>query len=309
MADKKDKVEEVENGSSDSDNTGGGDDAGTGGGELGADLGPTGDGNGTLVGGSGGSSGDGGDGSGVSGDLFGEGEPGGGDSLGDQGGLGTVQSGDPGDGPKRGPGRPRGSGKRSGRSRATGTGSNSGGGDGSKQRADGYFSGLGSDAPREVKPEELGEDKEDFAKFSKGEKQKFAADVLTAAFDMVASVTGSPHWKLASREASDLAKAILDVIETFPAKQSKKLEKYLKEYAPYISLLMVGFTIVYPRALYTYGANGNNSGRASNPGDFAASGSGSSGEVPNRKGTGMGSQPSGYDGSDVVQTYFGQYFQ
>lgn len=287
-----------------------------------ADTGPTGDGDGASVGGSDGSDGDGGvggidggDGSGDSGlggvEIVGDGgpvaepEPAGGssDGIGD----GTV---------KRGRGRPRGSVKRgSGASRATGGGA----GSGDKRSGIGSIfdsvdtgqdppSSIGP-APKKVDANEVGGG-DDYKAFTKTEAQRLLAGVLDAIFKAVGHLTKGEHWPLEAKEAADLAKAILDVSETLPKKQSQRLQKLMKEYAPYISLITVAGAIIYPRVAYAYLERD----RAANPDNYypggsAEDGAGASGAGSNQGGGGLGSRAGRSRTPNDAETYFAHIFE
>lgn len=280
------------------------------GGNIGADFGAVGVGNGAS-GGDGGDSGDGdgersGSGSGGDSDSIG----GGGNGLGDSGGVEFTPGGSGGDdgvAPRRKRGRPRKQ-RDDGRNRATGTDAGTGTGHSGKRKSGGLFGDFQENAPRSVKPDQVFEDKSDFLKFTKSEKQKFAAEVLGSLFLIPANLLNAPHWELSGKESADLAKAILDVIETFPAKQSKKVEKLLKEYAPYISLLMVGFAVVYPRVMFTYESRITAGSGAGRSGSRSESVAGNSGSIPFEKGDQQSRGRGGLESQNDVEAYFGHIF-
>lgn len=65
---------------------------------------------------------------------------------------------------------------------------------------------------------------------------------------MIAQGLKQEHWKLRDSEALDLAKATWECLKTLPSKQNKKLEKWLKEWSPWIKLAMVAAAVMGPRA-------------------------------------------------------------
>jgi hypothetical protein len=73
------------------------------------------------------------------------------------------------------------------------------------------------------------------------------AGVLQGLFFVPAQALGHKHWVLTATEAVELAKAIYDCLGTLPAKQSKKVDKFLKEYAPLVKLAIVGGSITLSR--------------------------------------------------------------
>jgi hypothetical protein len=58
-------------------------------------------------------------------------------------------------------------------------------------------------------------------------------------FYIVASFTQQKHWLLTKTEAIELGKASWDLIKSGPEKKSKRLEKFLKDHAPWIKFAMV----------------------------------------------------------------------
>lgn len=65
---------------------------------------------------------------------------------------------------------------------------------------------------------------------------------------MIAQGLKQDHWKLRDSEALELAKATWECVKTLPSKQNKKLEKWLKEWSPWIKLAMVAAAVMGPRA-------------------------------------------------------------
>lgn len=108
------------------------------------------------------------------------------------------------------------------------------------------FRGLDQGDPVEVK-ESLFENSE-LGKLSKGETVEYLAAIAKALFYIPANLLGQDHWQLTNKEAVELADAVLGVLKTLPSKQTKKVDKFLKEYAPLIRLAMVAGLIVYSRA-------------------------------------------------------------
>lgn len=222
---------------------------GAGAGIDGADVGPLGGGNGATIGGSGGSSDDSGGSSDGGGASNGPGGERGGDSLGREsgdiqapGGNSGDSGGNVGSAPKRGRGRPR-------RDRGNSvTGGNGGRANSSSGNVLGsQISDLGKQKEPKRVPDEVFEE-QDFSKLTKSEIEEMAAKVLQGLFFMIAGLLKQEHWQLSNTEAVQLGKATWDCVKTLPTKQNKRLEKLLKEYAPWIKLLMVSATILGGRA-------------------------------------------------------------
>ena len=212
--------------------------AGAGSGVDRSDLGPVGSGNGATSGGSPGSGGasgaSGGNGLGFEGGSV---EAPGGSSGDDSGNSGLGDRG------KRGRGRPR---KLDGGNRASGRNNSGAGSGGPGQKAPGLVD-LGSNPDPKKVPDSVFEEK-DLSKLSKGEIQEVAAKLLQAVFFAISQALGQEHWQLTNREAVELGAALWDCVKTLPAKQSKRIDKFLKEYAPWLKLAMVGTSILGARA-------------------------------------------------------------
>ncbi len=91
----------------------------------------------------------------------------------------------------------------------------------------------------------------DLSKLTKSELEQAAAGVLQGLFYMIAGAIKQPHWQITEKEAVELAKAVLGCVKSLPSKQSKKIDKFLKENAPYIKLLMVSGGIFIGRISYS----------------------------------------------------------
>lgn len=253
MADEPEKVnaEDAENGGriGDSGNSGDGT-SGDAGAVNRADAGAIGDGNGASIGGSPGSDGDGGGSPGNSGASPGPGGERDGDGVGRESGSGAATVGDPGPGiggdsggVKRGRGRPR---KLDGRNSSTGS-AGSRAATGSQNKQDPELVDLGSQKDPKSVPDSVFEP-EDLSKLSKSEIATAIAALLQGVFLMVAQGLKQEHWKLRDGEALELAKATWECLKTLPSKQNKKLEKWLKEWSPWIKLAMVAAAVMGPRA-------------------------------------------------------------
>lgn len=226
--------------------------SGTGSGIDGEDFGPVGSGNEPTSGGSSGSSGSGGASSADSGASGGSSGESSGNGLGREsgdipapGGIAADSPGSDAAAPRRGRGRPR----RDRSDRASG--GNDSGTDSRGQNVKGSrLADLGSQKePKAVDDKVF--DESDLSKLSKSEIVEMVAKVLQGIFYMIAGALKQEHWLLTNREAADLGAATWECFKTLPTKQNKKLEKWLKEYAPYVKLLMVGGAIIGGRAAYS----------------------------------------------------------
>lgn len=281
---------------------------------------PSGVGDGTSDGGSRGSDGDGGasagnggDGGSDSGERVGDGV---GNSVGSSGASGNDgdATGEPSGEPvKRRVGRPRGSGRNRSRSSA---------GDGNANGSAGNASGLfGNDVtgsarsvndgpePKKVNAKDLGLD-DDFADFTKDQKTKFLASILTALFQILASSLRQEHWNLVPKEATDLAKAMLDLIGTLPKKQRERILKATAQYAPLFAMATTLGAIAIPRMAYSYelrehaGTKRTSGNRAGSSTTSAGTDAGSRDPDVNFDGSGMGGAARSADAS----SYFGNLF-
>jgi hypothetical protein len=253
---KTDELEKIELEGGDNDATG---DSSLGGGPR--DSGDPGDGLSDRTGGDGrGNESDGGASGGASGDSGADGGDGV-SSSGDSGSTIVSDSGTGGDdavripelassgtdgGGRRKRGRPRldrsgGSGAPD--NRATGTGDESGKRGLDKENTVRVKNGE----PKTVKAPEL-EDPE-ISKLTKNEVVEILAGVLQGIFFVPANALNQGHWQINDREAVELANAVYGVIKTLPKNQSKKVDKFLKEYAPLVKFVMVAGSITYPRIL------------------------------------------------------------
>lgn len=216
----------------------------------GADVRPIGSGDGAIIGDGPGNGGDGGDGPGNGGDGPGNGGPVDRTILGNSSGtIGDPGSniGDPGDA-RRKRGRPRkridggsGGNHNPGRSAGSGRGETNG-----RDPVADPVREIKQGTPKEVK----GSIFEISGKLPKGDLAELLGKVLQGLFFIPATSFGEEHsfWQLSDKEAKELAKAVLDCIETFPAKQKKKFDAFMKEYAPWLRLVVVSGAILYPRA-------------------------------------------------------------
>lgn len=94
----------------------------------------------------------------------------------------------------------------------------------------------------------------ELSKLTKSETVALIAVVCQALFYIPGNLLGPGFddiWNLSDKEAAELAEAIHGCLKTLPTKQSKKVEKFLKEYAPLLRLLMVSAAAVYPRYALT----------------------------------------------------------
>lgn len=198
-------------------------------------------------------------------------------------------------------GRPR---NGSGRNRAAGAG-NGGSGGGSSETVDLGLDNLGDPEPVDFQ-EEIG-------KLTKSEKIKAIALIIEGLFKVPAYFLKSDLWELSPKEATDLAKAVSDVLDTLPKTQSKKLDKLLKEYSPYINLLTISFAIVYPRILIQNGtfANATGGGGAgindsSGPRNNTGPASGNGLDFGSFEASGRDGDSAAQDGFNVGQATFGR---
>ncbi len=246
------KSEDLKNGSNDGND---GTDNGSGGGGVnGSSVRTLGNGNGESVGSGGSDIGSGGSDIGSGGSDGPGGIVGDGNGLGRSGGSGAAPGGSGsevravgGSDPiaRRGRGRPRKLGG-NGSDRVTGTGS------GRTDAGSRQVEVLGSDdLGKGGEPKAVDEkifDEPDLSKLTKSEIESVVASVLQGVFYAIGSGLKHPHWELTNKESAELSAALWDCVKTLPAKQSKRVNKFLKEYAPWIKLLMVGGTILGSRA-------------------------------------------------------------
>lgn len=107
---------------------------------------------------------------------------------------------------------------------------------------------LGSQKDPKKVPDSVFDDDADLSKLGKTEIVEVIASVLQGVFYVIAGALKHDHWLLNNRDAVELAKAAWECLKTLPSKKNKAIEKWLKENAPWVKLLVVGASIVGSRA-------------------------------------------------------------
>lgn len=245
MADKLENLSDEQSGRG-GDGLGDGDGNGSGiDGGVSAGSGPVAGGDGASIGGSRGSDGDGGDGGSDSGASEGV-------SLGDSGSdigapVGDIVAPVGSDEPvRRKRGRPRNSGSRGSGDSNNNSGRTGTDSDGEKSVAADHIR-VKQGEPKNVKADTI---LDAVSSLPKGSVEAIIAAVLQGIFFIPANTLGDPLgkvWTLSDREAKELAKAVIECLDTLPKKQRQNVDKLLKEWGPWIKLATVGGAIMLPR--------------------------------------------------------------